>query len=102
WMLAARSLSSEVPVAATSRGTPPAKAPNVLLIVIDTLRADHLSSYGYQAIKTPHMDALAADGTRYANMFAQASWTRASIASILSGLYPSSHGAVHKADLLTD
>ena len=102
WMLAARSLSSEAPVAATSRGTPPAKAPNVLLIVIDTLRADHLSSYGYQAIKTPHMDALAADGTRYANMFAQASWTRASIASILSGLYPSSHGAVHKADLLTD
>ena len=102
WMLVARVLSSEAPATATSRGTPPAKAPNVLLIVIDTLRADHLSCYGYPAIKTPHIDALAADGTRYASMYAQASWTRASIASILSGLYPSSHGAVHKADLLTD
>ncbi len=75
-------------------------APNVFLIAVDTLRADHLSCYGDSAGKTPHIDALAADGTRYARMFSQASWTRASFATIFSGLYPSSHGAIHKADVL--
>jgi arylsulfatase A-like enzyme len=102
WTLVARVVQPEAPPAATVSGRAPAGAPNVLLIVVDTLRADHLSSYGYDAIKTPHFDALAADGTRYAKAFAQASWTRASIATILTGLYPSSHGAVHKADLLSD
>ena len=86
------------PPAATAR----ADAPNVVLVVVDTLRADHLSCYGYKSIATPHVDALAADGVRYANMFSQASWTRPSFATIFSGLYPSSHGAVHKGDSLPD
>src|SRR5581483_1489721 len=62
----------------------------------------HLSCYGYEKIATPHVDALAADGVRYANAFAQASCTRPSFATILSGLYPSSHCAVHKGDGLPD
>jgi arylsulfatase A-like enzyme len=102
WALAARAVSTEAPPAPTARGTAPAGAPNVILIVVDTLRADHLSCYGYDAVKSPHIDALAADGTRYARMFSQASWTRPSMATILTGLYPSSHGAVHKADVLSD
>jgi arylsulfatase A-like enzyme len=102
WTMVARMLASEPPPPAKVTGTAPANAPNVLLIIVDTLRGDHLSSYGYTAIKTPHMDALAADGIRYSHTFAQASWTRASIATIFTGLYPSSHGAVHKADLLPD
>ena len=85
-----------------SRPAAPAGAPDVVLIVVDTLRADHLSCYGYAAIHTPHIDRLAGDGIRYANTFSQASWTRPSIATILSGLYPSSHGAIHKADILPD
>ena len=85
-----------------SRPAAPAGAPDVVLIVVDTLRADHLSCYGYTAIHTPHNDRLAGDGIRYANTFSQASWTRPSIATILSGLYPSSHGAIHKADILPD
>jgi arylsulfatase A-like enzyme len=68
--------------------------------MVDTLRADHLSSYDPSHVQTPHIDRLARDGARYANAFAQASWTRPSVATILTGLYPSSHGAVHKADLL--
>ena len=80
----------------------PAGAPNVVLIMVDTLRADHLSCYGSTAVKTPHIDALAADGLRWTNAFSQASWTRPSVATILTGLYPSSHGAVHKADRLPD
>jgi arylsulfatase A-like enzyme len=70
--------------------------------MVDTLRADHLSCYGSTAVKTPHIDALAADGLRWVNTFSQASWTRPSVATILTGLYPSSHGAVHKADRLPD
>ncbi|HSV08327.1 MAG TPA: sulfatase [Candidatus Binatus sp.] len=85
-----------------SRPAAPAGAPDVVLIVVDTLRADHLSCYGYTAIHTPHIDRLAGDGIRYASTFSQASWTRPSIATILSGLYPSSHGAIHKADILPD
>ena len=85
-----------------ARPAAPAGAPNVVLIVVDTLRADHLSCYGYTGIRTPHIDRLAGDGLRYASTFSQASWTRPSIATILSGLYPSSHGAIHKADILPD
>jgi arylsulfatase A-like enzyme len=91
---------------AASTPAPPARAaaapgaPNVVLFMVDTLRADHLSAYGYTAITTPHIDALAHDGMRYANAFSQASWTRPSVATILTGLYPSSHGAMHKADIL--
>ncbi len=77
-----------------------AQGPNVVLILIDTLRADHLSCYGYQKISTPAIDTLATDGTRFEYAFAQASWTRPSIATVLTSLYPSSHQAMHKADAL--
>lgn len=83
-----------------SRGT--AHGPNVILIMADTLRADHLSCYGYGAIRTPAMDALAAQGTRFARAYSQASWTRPSVATILTSLYPSSHKAIHKSDVLPD
>jgi arylsulfatase A-like enzyme len=81
---------------------PEAHGPNVVLIAVDTLRADHLSCYGYADNRTPAIDALAADGVRFVNAFSEASWTRPSMATILSGLYPSSHGAIHKADRLPD
>jgi arylsulfatase A-like enzyme len=84
------------------RQAAPAGAPNVLLLMIDTLRADHLSCYDPSNVRTPHIDTLAENGLRYASAFSQASWTRPSVATILTGLYPSSHGAVHKADILPD
>jgi arylsulfatase A-like enzyme len=82
-------------------GQPPT-GPNVILILVDTLRADHLSSYGYTKSQTPVIDGLAADGTRFAKAYSQASWTRPSVATIFSSLYPSSHRAIHKADVLPD
>ncbi|MCC6850537.1 MAG: sulfatase [Deltaproteobacteria bacterium] len=80
----------------------PAKGPNVFLIVVDTLRADHLSCYGARRNRTPVIDGLAADGTRFARAYAQASWTRPSFGTIFTSLYPSSHRAIHKADALPD
>lgn len=89
-------------VAKTATATAKAGTPPVILIAVDTLRADHLSAYGYQANKTPNIDGLASDGVRYAEAYAQASWTRPSFATIFTGQYPSSHGAVHKSSLLPD
>lgn len=74
--------------------------PNILLIGVDTLRADRLSCYGYSQQTSPHIDALAADGVLYRNALAQSSWTRPSFATILTSLYPSSHTAIGKADRL--
>lgn len=88
--------------ARAARGTPPENAPNVLLIVVDTLRADHLPAYGYERGSTPNLDRFAEDAVRYEWAFANASWTRPSFASILTGRYASSHGVMGKPDALPD
>lgn len=78
-------------------GSPAAGNPNqpdVLFVVLDTLRPDYLSCYGYPRPTSPRLDALAETGVRFQHCTAQASWTLPSTASILTGLYPSSHGAV--------
>ena len=68
--------------------TPPKPAPNVVLITIDTLRPDHVGCYGYKQIKTPNIDALATDGTRFDRAFAVVPVTLPSHTSILTGTYP--------------
>ncbi|MBI2893158.1 MAG: sulfatase [Deltaproteobacteria bacterium] len=76
--------------------------PNVVLIVVDTLRADHVGAYGYRGGTTPRLDSFARDAVVFQNAFAQASWTRPSFASILTGRYPSSHRTIYKPDSLPD
>ena len=66
--------------------------PNVLLVTIDTLRADHVGCYGHRAAATPVLDALAARGLRFATAVAHAPLTAPSHASILTGLLPLGHG----------
>jgi choline-sulfatase len=66
--------------------------PNVFLITIDTLRADHVHCYGYDHIKTPALDALAEDGVLFAQAFTPSPITNTSHTSILTGLLPSTHG----------
>ena len=61
---------------------------NIVLITIDTLRADHLGAYGYRRDTSPHLDRLAAEGTLFANGWAHAPSTRYSIPAILTGRYP--------------
>ena len=65
---------------------------NVILIAVDTLRADRLSSYGYGLQTSPNLDALAADGVRFHHVSSNATWTCPSFASIFTGLTPSRHG----------
>jgi arylsulfatase A-like enzyme len=60
---------------------------HVILVVVDTLRADRLGCYGYPRDTSPHLDALAAEGALYLNHRAQGSWTRPSMISMMSGSY---------------
>lgn len=65
---------------------------NVLLITIDTVRADRLGCYGYAGAGTPNLDRLAAEGVRFANAYAQVPLTLPSHCSIMTGTYPPDHG----------
>jgi len=67
--------------------------PNVLLITLDTLRADHVSAYGYSRTTTPNIDRFAMRGVLFEHAFSNASWTLPSHASMLTGRYPHEHGA---------
>ncbi|MBW2447051.1 MAG: sulfatase [Deltaproteobacteria bacterium] len=61
---------------------------NLVVIMVDTLRADRLSSWGYERETSPVMDALAASGIRFANNMSQSTWTKTSMASIFTATYP--------------
>jgi hypothetical protein len=90
---------SETPSPPSSQQPAPSP-PNVLLYIVDTLRADALGAYGNSSIETPRLDALAKQGTLFDYAFANSSWTRASVASIFTGLYPSRHRAETRDDRL--
>ena len=87
---------SGIVAAARERTT---KRPHILLYVADTLRADHLGTYGYGGgygghgeSPSPSLDDFAEDATVFTRAFAQSSWTKSSMASIFSGLTPERHG----------
>ena len=80
------------PVLMIGQTQPKPISPNVFLITIDTLRADHVHCYGYEKIQTPTLDGLAADGIRFTEAFTPSPITNTSHTSILTGLLPSSHG----------
>ena len=74
---------------------------NVLIYMVDALRADHLSCYGYRRTTTPYLDALA-DGSgavRFSHAYSPSTWTKPVAASILSGCYPPAHGVRTRNDL---
>lgn len=75
-------------------------APNILLYIVDTLRADSVAAYGNPVVETPNVDSFAREGTLFTNAFVQSTWTRASIASILTSTYPGVHAAEGRADVL--
>ena len=85
--------SIEPAAPASSAAPPPIRT--IVLITIDTLRADRVGAYGWAAARTPAMDALAARGIRFTRAFATAPITLPSHASLLTGLYPPGHGSRH-------
>ena len=75
----------------------PATRPNILFLMIDTLRADHVGACGYNKATTPNVDRLAREGVRFANFHAAAPWTMPSIMTMFTSLHPSVHGATSAA-----
>ncbi len=78
--------------AATRPAGKPARRPNVIVYLVDTLRADRLGCYGYGRPVSPHLDRFAEEATLFETAVAQAPWTRPAVASILTGLGPLAHG----------
>jgi arylsulfatase A-like enzyme len=109
WMIAAAALIalgvlSYGPVReASQRAALPAprNSPNVLIIIVDTLRADHLSLYGYTRDTSPYLDQLAQQGVLFEHPIAPSSWTLPSHASMLTGLYPHQTGVETDKDVLS-
>src|SRR5262245_20922118 len=75
---------------------------NLLFVLIDTLRADRLSSYGYARQTSPTIDRLAATGIRFAHQMSQSSWTKCSMASMWTGLYPVRTGVTRSQQALPE
>ncbi|MFC1504384.1 sulfatase [Spirochaetota bacterium] len=67
------------------------KGPNIVLIIMDAVRPDHLSCYGYERKTSPYIDQLAEEGVRFTQAIAAAGWTGESVPSILTGTYPTMH-----------
>ncbi len=81
-------------------GQPPPPRPSVVLISIDTLRADHLGLYGYARDTSPFLDRLAEQGLVFEHAFTSAAWTLIAHMSMLTGLYSEQHGVTEKGDAL--
>jgi arylsulfatase A-like enzyme len=75
---------------------------NVVFILVDTLRADRLGVYGYERDTSPGIDYLARSGVRFAENRAQSSWTKASMASLWTSLYPVRTGVRRVTDAVAD
>jgi arylsulfatase A-like enzyme len=76
--------------------------PNVILIVLDTLRRDHLSCYGYGKETSPFIDSLALEGVRFTNAISTSCYTSPAHASLLTGKLPSTHGVIGRNRFLSE
>ncbi|MDP3938060.1 MAG: sulfatase [Deltaproteobacteria bacterium] len=85
-------------IAASGCGAGDRPRPDVILITLDTTRADHIGAYGYTRNITPSIDRFAADATLFTRAHSTASWTLPAHASIVTGKYPTSHGAHFDVD----
>jgi arylsulfatase A-like enzyme len=81
-------------LAACSHPAPDAARPNVLIVVVDALRADRLGVNGYPLPTSPAIDELAASGVNFTRAFSNATWTKPAIATLFTSRFPSEHGLV--------
>jgi len=91
-----------IALATLNVGTHLVPGPNVVLIVVDTLRADHLGIYGYQRDTSPNLDALARESFLYRNAISTAPWTSPAVGSILTGRYPPQIGITRQPIVLDE
>jgi arylsulfatase A-like enzyme len=94
--------AATVAPASFQRLAPGGRPPNVILYLVDTLRADHLGCYGYPRPVSPHLDAFARQAVLFRHMVAQSSWTRPATTTLLTGLLPRTHGVNGRRDKLSE
>ncbi|MDP6528737.1 MAG: sulfatase [Gemmatimonadota bacterium] len=83
-------------------GSAPGDAPDVVLVLVDTLRRDHLSAEGYARTTSPSLDALAAEGARFPRFTSPSCYTKPAVASLLTSRYPSGHRVGHLRSVLPE
>lgn len=93
--------ASTIAACSVGCGHPDAR-PNLLLVIVDTQRADHLGLYGYERDTSPTLDALAREGVWFERAYVPAPWTKPSIASVLTGRYPREHGLIRMRQRLPE
>jgi arylsulfatase A-like enzyme len=76
--------------------------PNIVLIVVDALRSDHLGVYGYERDTSPHLDRLAARGVLFRNAYTSATMSKPALSSLLTSTHPSAHNALDEWVVLSD
>jgi arylsulfatase A-like enzyme len=92
----------EVELTETAAIDVPSDGYNVILIVVDSLRYDHLGTYGYRRDTTPNIDRFAAGAVVFEDFISQCSWTLPSHATMFTGLYPSAHGVDHNFERIAE
>jgi arylsulfatase A-like enzyme len=90
-------LNSGMLVANTRAAT---QGPNIILLVVDCLRPDHLGYHGYAKETSPAIDRLAGNGMVYTNAYSNAPWTKPSVATLFTSLYPQVHGIIDSSHVL--
>jgi arylsulfatase A-like enzyme len=95
WTAAGMALAAGLTVLASTRAT---RRPNVVVILVDTLRADHLTVYGYARPTAPFLSQLAAEGVVFEHAWSTSGWTAPATASLFTSLYPEQHGVVRRLD----
>jgi arylsulfatase len=88
------------PLPSPTRASPGARPPHVFIYLVDALRADRLGCYGYDRGTSPRLDAFARDAVLVTRTFAHSSWTKASVASLFTGMTPFRHGTNDRGDAL--
>ncbi len=78
------------------------RRPNIVLYVVDTVRADRLGAYGYEKPTSPRLDAFAQGAILFESAYAQSSWTRPAVASLFTGLLPPAHRTVGRRSVLPE
>ena len=105
WFALAATVAISTIAFACSKGSPEpfsSPGPHVVLITIDTLRADHLGAYGHSRATSPHIDALSKRGVLFEHAISQASWTYPSVTTMHTGLYPLEHGVMRYTSIVDE
>ena len=100
WEEAGRRTATGMAATFAPPAEPTPALPNLVFVLVDTLRADRLAAYGGAADKAPNLNAFAARGLVFADVQTNASWTRPAVGSMMTGLLQEHHGAVDRTDRL--